>query len=175
MEIDWTLTSNQRLVRMRLDTSYSWSANLLGRKKWYLIPPSSIPYCRLNPSDPNSPLHNDIRPGKINLTKYPLFKKVEIIEVVQEVGMIIFIPSNWFHFVENLNEFVISLNKNWCNSINLIQMFNCMKESVKETEDALGDVKEVLERRKKIDKEMDLEMEWNEIVQDVLIKNVGWG
>lgn len=89
--------------------------------------------------------------------------------------MIIFIPSNWFHFVENLNEFVISLNKNWCNSINLIQMFNCIKESVKETEDALCDVKEVLERRKKIDKEMDLEMEWNEIVQDVLIKNVGWG
>ena len=157
------------------DTSYSWSANLLGRKKWYLTPPSSIPNCRIDPSNPESLLHNDIRPGKVDLTKYPSFDKVEIIEIIQDKGMIIFVPSNWYHCVENIDDYVISLNRNWCNSVNLVQMFECMIISVRETEDALSDVKDVLVRRKKLDVEMDLDTEWNEIVQDVLIQNVGWG
>jgi len=89
--------------------------------------------------------------------------------------MIIYIPSNWFHFVLNLNEFVISINRNWCNEINLIKLFISMKESIKETENALSDIKKVLERRKKMDSSFDVEIEWDKVVQDVLIQNVGWG
>jgi hypothetical protein len=56
-------------------------------------------------------------------------------------------------------------------------MFESMLDAVQETEDALGedDVKDVLRRRLKNGEELDLEDEWQEIVQNVLVQNVGWG
>lgn len=180
-----------------IDTSYSWSANILGRKSWTFIPPSSIPYCRLDPSNPHSStLHSDIRPGRVNKIQYPKFSKAQVINIIQEEGSIIYVPSNWFHCVENLDDFVISINRNWGNEINLVKMFESMLEAVKETEEALSDVKEVLERRRKMqiqhqkqergqeigqeqeegeEEILDVEMEWNKVVQDVLQQNVGWG
>lgn len=40
------------------------------------------------------------------------------IEVVQEAGETIFVPSNWFHTVENLHD-TLSINHNWLNGSNV--------------------------------------------------------
>lgn len=160
---------------MNTDTSYSWSANILGRKSWTFIAPSSIPSYRLYPSNPNSPLHPDLRPGHINTSVYPSILQAQIMQVIQEEGSLIYVPSNWYHCVENLDDYVISINQNWGNEINLVRMFGSMKEEVGKTEDALSDVKEILWRRKKKELNLDVELEWEEEVQKVLVQNVGWG
>lgn len=96
--------------------------------------------------------------------------------VIQQQGTIIYVPSNWFHCVENLDEFVISVNRNWCNETNLVSVFRNIKLAVEETREALSDIKAVLTRRKRtIEPELDVEVEFEEAVQNVLVQNIGWG
>jgi hypothetical protein len=63
--------------------------------------------------------------------------------VLQEEGETIFVPSDVFHTVENLED-TISLNHNWCNAVNLPRMYESIKEEMGEVQDALEDVREML-------------------------------
>lgn len=99
--------------------SYSWSTNVCGRKQWYLVPPqySYLLYDCFGESLACH-LHADIEcgdsvffPGLTKARKYA-------IEVIQEAGETIFVPSKWFHNVENL-EPTLSINHNWLNGTNL--------------------------------------------------------
>lgn len=102
---------------------------------------------------------------------------MKIFNIIQEKGSIIYIPSNWYHSVLNLDNFVISINKNWCNEINLIKLFKSINISIEEIRNSLkDDILYVLKRRKlMLEIDLDIEMEFENIIQDVLIKNVGWG
>ena len=82
-------------------------------------------------------------------------------------------PSNWYHFVENLSDFCISINHNWCNSVNLPSLYKSMKEEVQDAEEALSDVRELLKRRHELS-ERDRASEWASIVQGVVRQNAGW-
>jgi hypothetical protein len=86
--------------------SHSWSANVCGRKKWYLVRPGSEEklqyYWKEESSSNGRPTISmtDIRPI---LEKYPeLIKDGEVFEIIQEPGELIFVPSNWHHQVHNL-------------------------------------------------------------------------
>ena len=103
--------------------SHSWSTNVCGRKRWQLIPP---PYTHLLYSCLGQQggggvvathLHADV--GEMALLYPGLAKARKVaIEVIQEAGETIFVPSDWFHSVENL-EPTLSINHNWLNSSNL--------------------------------------------------------
>lgn len=54
-------------------------------------------------------------------------------------------------------------------------MYKSMKESVRQTEEALSDVRGILLKRKEMGQDLDVEIEWEEEVQRVLELNVGWG
>lgn len=80
--------------------SYSWSANICGRKKWLLYPPGQEKFlrdCRGNlPYDVTSPALQDER-------HFPRFSEAgHPLEVIQEAGEILFVPSGWHHQVYNL-------------------------------------------------------------------------
>ncbi|XP_040208115.1 2-oxoglutarate and iron-dependent oxygenase JMJD4 isoform X2 [Rana temporaria] len=80
--------------------SYSWSANICGRKKWLLFPPGSegnLRDCHGNlPYDVTSPALQDPK-------LFPNYQKCcPPIEVTQEAGEIIFVPSGWHHQVYNV-------------------------------------------------------------------------
>lgn len=168
-------------------TSYSWSTNLVGRKRWVLYPPSLADriHAWLNP---DRAIELDAASGKAR--KAPRMSEAEVealradmercrVVVVQEEGETIFVPSNWFHQVENLHEGegsrreevrvksedndavpdeplqststprsrgagTISLNHNWCNSVNLPSMYAAMKRGMQEVEVALEDVRDML-------------------------------
>ncbi|XP_063780595.1 2-oxoglutarate and iron-dependent oxygenase JMJD4 isoform X2 [Pseudophryne corroboree] len=80
--------------------SYSWSANICGRKKWLLFPPGQEEYLRdchgCLPYDVTSPVLQDT-----NL--YPNYNRCcPPLEVLQEAGEIIFVPSVWHHQVYNM-------------------------------------------------------------------------
>jgi hypothetical protein len=64
--------------------SYSWSANVVGRKLWWLFPPGT------EPRDKHGDLEFDVRDAKA-------------LKVVQEEGEVIFVPSGWHHQVLNLD------------------------------------------------------------------------
>ncbi|XP_067119576.1 2-oxoglutarate and iron-dependent oxygenase JMJD4 [Centruroides vittatus] len=70
--------------------SYSWSANICGRKKWLLVPPEKEKVF----SDSTGKLLFDIKLDSLN--------KLDVLEVIQEPGEIIFVPSGWHHQVWNL-------------------------------------------------------------------------
>lgn len=95
-------------------TSYSWSANIVGRKKWLFFPPHEEYYLR----DLYGQLAYDVISEELNdRTKYKMYdsKKLKCFDVIQEAGEIIFVPSGWHHQVwnlvnMNLKKFFESLN-----------------------------------------------------------------
>lgn len=79
-------------------------------------------------------------------------------------------PSGWFHTVENLTV-CISINHNWCNSVSLPPMYDAICRRIVDVERELEDVRELLSSNAQ---NQEWEVEWMNIVQDVLEKDAGW-
>lgn len=75
--------------------SFSWSVNICGRKKWFFFPPGQEEALRdchgCLPYDVTAPSFLDSREH----CSPPL-------EVMQEAGEMVFVPSGWHHQVHNL-------------------------------------------------------------------------
>ncbi|KAK4879217.1 hypothetical protein RN001_007363 [Aquatica leii] len=106
-------------------TSYSWSTNICGQKKWVLFPPGEEKYL----TDPFGNLPNDIDSVKHD-RKY--------FEVVQNAGDAIFVPSNWHHQVWNIKN-TISINHNWFNGCNLHVIWQSMEKNLCEVKEEISD------------------------------------
>ncbi|XP_072426144.1 2-oxoglutarate and iron-dependent oxygenase JMJD4 isoform X2 [Chiloscyllium punctatum] len=80
--------------------SYSWSANICGRKKWLLFPPGEEEHLK----DHSGNLIYDVQsPVLQDKNRYPKYSQCcQPIEVVQDAGEVIFVPSSWHHQVYNL-------------------------------------------------------------------------
>ena len=72
----------------------TWSAQVSGRKLWYLVEPGAEEHFRCGPGTDSFLL--DIRERR------ELFQAAGVVEIVQEQGEIIFVPSGWYHQVHNL-------------------------------------------------------------------------
>lgn len=98
----------------------AWNSLLVGRKRWALYPPGKVP--------PGVTLHMDEMDGETHadgptslqwwLEVYPLLSPEDRpIEVTQQAGETIFMPSGWWHCVLNL-EFTIAVTHNFVNNQN---------------------------------------------------------
>ena len=67
-------------------SSYSWSANIAGKKRWRLVSPSDSHKIRDGKGNLPTSLSN------IDLSVFPLANDAEILEVIQEPGEILFVP-----------------------------------------------------------------------------------
>mmetsp|Transcript_75378 Transcript_75378/g.176965 ORF Transcript_75378/g.176965 Transcript_75378/m.176965 type:complete len:372 (+) Transcript_75378:216-1331(+) len=94
--------------------SFSWSANVVGAKRWWMLPPSAGPA-----------LHNaagkqlfDVR--DVDREQFPEFASVEseLLVFDQQPGEAVFVPSGWWHQVVNLTD-AVSINHNWLNACNI--------------------------------------------------------
>ncbi|KAM5309252.1 2-oxoglutarate and iron-dependent oxygenase JMJD4 isoform 4-T4 [Glossophaga mutica] len=123
--------------------SFSWSVNICGRKKWFLFPPGqeeALRDCRGGlPYDVTAPAFLESRqhPG-LNHCSPPL-------EVTQEAGEMVFVPSGWHHQVHNMVEWAhpapraqelaqedtISINHNWVNGCNLANMWHFLQQELR--------------------------------------------
>ncbi|XP_071543725.1 2-oxoglutarate and iron-dependent oxygenase JMJD4-like [Panulirus ornatus] len=84
--------------------SYSWSTNVCGRKRWVFYPPGEDQFLR----DPfGTPIY-DVDSERKNLNA------IGHVEVIQEQGKTIFVPSGWHHQVWNL----------WLKSLVLVNRVN---------------------------------------------------
>ncbi|KNE54934.1 hypothetical protein AMAG_00877 [Allomyces macrogynus ATCC 38327] len=93
--------------------SYSWSTNICGRKRWIMFPPGQEELFRDRAGNTVYDVH-----AATNDVGFPLFKDALRIEFIQEPGQTVFVPSGWFHQVENLED-TISINHNWTNAFNM--------------------------------------------------------
>ncbi|PAV67343.1 hypothetical protein WR25_12081 [Diploscapter pachys] len=87
--------------------SFSWSANICGRKQWFMMPPGKEQVFM-----ENGQLVEDIR---LHNDK---FQQAEVVEFTQNPGEIVFVPTGWHHQVHNLDD-SISINHNWMNAANI--------------------------------------------------------
>ncbi|CAA0411655.1 unnamed protein product [Arabidopsis thaliana] len=118
--------------------SYSWSANVCGKKRWLFLPPpqSHLVYDRY--------MKNCVYDifEEVNETKFPGFKKTTWLECIQEPGEIIFVPSGWHHQVYNLED-TISINHNWLNAYNLSWVWDLLWKDYKDTEESIEDIRDI--------------------------------
>ncbi|XP_029444137.1 2-oxoglutarate and iron-dependent oxygenase JMJD4 [Rhinatrema bivittatum] len=121
--------------------SYSWSVNICGKKKWLLFPPGQEEYLRNChghlPYDVTMPDHQD---G----STYPCSAQCfQPLEVIQEAGEAIFIPSGWHHQVHNLED-TISINHNWVNGCNVAHMWNFLQRELEAVQQEIGEWRETM-------------------------------
>ncbi|XP_013114227.2 2-oxoglutarate and iron-dependent oxygenase JMJD4 homolog [Stomoxys calcitrans] len=88
--------------------SFSWSTNIMGIKKWLLLPPGEE--LKLSDTLGNLPFSIDEKLlNEHNVRYYTL---------MQSENESLFVPSGWYHQVWNTTD-TISVNHNWFNACNL--------------------------------------------------------
>ncbi|XP_032812905.1 2-oxoglutarate and iron-dependent oxygenase JMJD4 isoform X2 [Petromyzon marinus] len=135
--------------------SYSWSANVCGRKLWLLYPPGqeealrdhlgNLPYDVTAP-DPwpqdapaKKPAPWDTAGGARSASGAAQLRQrgQKPMEVIQEAGEIIFIPSGWHHQVHNLED-TISINHNWLNGCNIDLVWSFLQSELRAVQKEIG-------------------------------------
>ncbi|XP_072180779.1 2-oxoglutarate and iron-dependent oxygenase JMJD4-like isoform X2 [Diadema setosum] len=117
-----------------------WSANICGRKRWLLLPPGEESYLRDNLGNLVYDLNSsELHDGK----KYPHSHQArEPLEVIQEAGQVIFVPSGWHHQVFNLED-TISINHNWLNGCNIDITWRFLQDEFKAVQKSIEDCRDM--------------------------------
>lgn len=110
-------------------TSYSWSTNICGQKKWLLFPPGEEN--NLKDSLGNLPYNiNNVDHNQVYF------------EVIQNPCDAIFVPSGWHHQVYNLTD-TISINHNWINACNLLGVYRAMEKNLEDVKKEISDCQDM--------------------------------
>ncbi|XP_023671502.1 2-oxoglutarate and iron-dependent oxygenase JMJD4 [Paramormyrops kingsleyae] len=122
--------------------SYSWSANICGRKKWLLYPPGQEDNLR----DCHGNLVYDVTAPILQEKKlYPHYHEAcQPLEIIQAAGEIIFVPSGWHHQVYNLED-TISINHNWMNGCNLDLMWKFLQGELSAVQKEISEWRNTME------------------------------
>ncbi|XP_077160178.1 2-oxoglutarate and iron-dependent oxygenase JMJD4 [Paroedura picta] len=122
--------------------SYSWSANICGRKKWLIYPPGQEENLR----DRHGHLPFDITAPELKKSNaYPRYaQSTAPVEIIQEAGEIVFIPSGWHHQVYNLED-TISINHNWVNGCNVGTMWSFLQDELAAVQREIREWRETME------------------------------
>ena len=127
--------------------SFSWWTNIVGMKQWYFIAPqhSHLLYDCFGTklafhlhADIASTIENDEISGTEHQTNdymsvlYPglRYARQHAFSVLQKSGETIFVPSNWFHTVENTDD-TLSINHNWLNGANIRKSWQYINSKVR--------------------------------------------
>lgn len=116
--------------------SYSWSANVCGKKQWYFLSPSQqhLVFDR----NMKSSVYDIF--AEVSQSKFPGFEKAVWWECTQEENEVIFVPSGWYHQVHNLED-TISINHNWFNGYNLFWVWDLLLKDYNEASEYIEDLK----------------------------------
>ena len=106
--------------------SYSWSANIVGRKRWLFWRPGEEP--------------RDVRGELVWRVDEEEEHDDGRLEVEQLEGQVIFVPSGWHHQVTNLED-TVSINHNWFNGTNIKEVVVRLEEELKKVQKELSDCK----------------------------------
>ena len=113
--------------------SFSWSVNVAGRKRWALVPPE-LSWCLFAANGDRAASFAD------DPARFPHLglAAARALEVDQGVGEALFVPSGWFHRVENV-EATLSVNHNWLNAANCRWGWALLRRDFREAAARIGD------------------------------------
>lgn len=108
----------------------------MGTKKWIFFAPGE-----------ERPLYDQFRnlPADVNEAKCRQIidaNKLQVFEISQEAGQTIFVPSGWHHQVWNVAD-TISVNHNWFNGCNIMQIWHAMNSKLQEIRQEIDDCKDM--------------------------------
>ena len=86
--------------------THSWSANLCGTKRWLFVAPWEAHKLRDRFGGRHASSFAD------STFLFPALRSARVAEVIQNAGEVMFVPSGWFHTVENETA-ALSVNANW--------------------------------------------------------------
>jgi hypothetical protein len=123
--------------------SNSWSASISGRKRWIIYHPLEEP----NLKDSFEQFAPTGQWGSMTQSQRASWPRVEAVksyvDLVQQPGDIIFIPSGYYHEVYNLDE-CLSINHNWFNIYQLKQVSQFMRKEWYQTKQAIIDLVDMM-------------------------------
>uniref|UniRef100_A0A1B6KL98 2-oxoglutarate and iron-dependent oxygenase JMJD4 n=1 Tax=Graphocephala atropunctata TaxID=36148 RepID=A0A1B6KL98_9HEMI len=121
-------------------SSFSWSVNLCGQKRWLLYPPGQ----EKNLTDKHNNLAYDVEDPSLNdKDKFENYDKVGTrLEIIQNPGEAIFVPSGWHHQVWNLDD-TISINHNWVNGCNIWNMWMSLRNNLAAVKAEISDCQDM--------------------------------
>ncbi|XP_028663905.2 HSPB1-associated protein 1 homolog isoform X1 [Erpetoichthys calabaricus] len=82
-----------------------------GRKRWLLFPPNDTPY--LYPTRipyEESSVFSKVNVANADLQRFPAFINSRAHVVTLHPGQVLFIPRHWWHYVESIDPFTVSIN-----------------------------------------------------------------
>ncbi|XP_001376273.2 2-oxoglutarate and iron-dependent oxygenase JMJD4 [Monodelphis domestica] len=122
--------------------SYSWSVNICGRKRWLLFPPGQ----EESLLDYHGNLPYDVTASALlDIDVYPKYSSCcPPIEIIQEAGEMLFVPSGWHHQVYNLDD-TISINHNWMNGCNVTTMWHFLQSELNAVQQEIDEWKDTME------------------------------
>ncbi|KAH8262294.1 hypothetical protein KR038_000360 [Drosophila bunnanda] len=99
--------------------SFSWSTNIVGLKKWLIMPPGE-----------ELKLHDRLGNPPFSIDETMLDEhNVLYYTINQRANEAVFVPSGWFHQVWNLTD-TISVNHNWFNACNIAMVWQNLKNNL---------------------------------------------
>merc|ERR1712216_710757 len=73
-----------------------------GERRYVLSHPEQCSSLALYPKDHPSSRHSAVNWGAPDLDLYPEFTNAESNEIVLQAGDVLYLPTNWFHFIVSL-------------------------------------------------------------------------
>lgn len=114
-------------------SSFSWSVNIIGQKRWLLFPPGT----EISLTDNLGNLPFDVTENEILLKN-----KIPFYEIYQNPGEALFVPSKWHHQVWNSKD-TFSINHNWINGCNIHTVFEAMVCALTDIKKEISDCKDM--------------------------------
>ena len=132
--------------------SYSWSVNIIGKKRWYLFPPEETSKLFDKENEnlfTTKQILETINQQSVNFQQSDSLS-LKYLYLEQDPGDILIVPSGWYHIVQNMegsvfnkDEYdssknsrcsgpIISINHNWFNSSNILRVWKFLKDEVEE-------------------------------------------
>ena len=149
--------------------SHSWSANLTGRKRWKLLAPE---YCHKfeNATTGALPRTFDDADNFNEISSH-------IMEVIQYPDETVFVPSQWWHTVENLDD-CLSINHNWISSSSALSTWKHLQskhevasELIKDCRDLNGPISFEILVQKNLAAETGMDyFSWGELLRHIAQK-----
>ncbi|KAM8716713.1 hypothetical protein ACLKA7_003564 [Drosophila subpalustris] len=112
--------------------SFSWSTNIVGHKKWLIMPPGEE--LKLSDRLGNLPFSIDERQLEEQNVRY--------FTINQTANEAVFVPSGWHHQVWNVTD-TISVNHNWFNACNVSQVWRNLLSNLEAVRKVISDCQQM--------------------------------
>ena len=91
------------IAEAHYDGSRNMAASLGGMRRWILAHPNQCKSLYLLPQGHPSARHSMVDWSKPAYDEYPNFATARVNEVVMKPGSVLYLPTDWFHYIESLN------------------------------------------------------------------------